>query len=154
MSGQRTGDVPTALHVADYFIDCSGYTKTQLQVQKMTYISHGYTLAFYNVPLFGNKVEAWDMGPVIPDVYHKFKKWRFSPIGKLSAPLHQFDTRTREVLDRVFSNYGRFCGYYLSQITHEDGDIPTPWKQCYQPGVNAPIPDDITKQYYQRLIAQ
>ena len=35
----------SALDVANYFVEYSDYTKTHLQIQKLTYISHGYMLA-------------------------------------------------------------------------------------------------------------
>ena len=51
----------------------------------------------------------------------------------------------------MFSNtYGKYCGYYLSQITHHDGDLETPWSQCYKKGRNRTIPDRITKEYYEK----
>ena len=144
--------VRLALDVANYFVDYSGYTKTNLQVLKMTYIAHGYMLAIHDKPLIYDAVEAWDHGPVIPDVYRAFKKWNLSPIGKITYFPDPFSPDEKEMIDETFASYGRFCGYYLSQITHEDGSLTTPWKQCYQPGKNVVIPDEVTKKYYEDLI--
>ena len=47
-----------ALDVANHFIEYSGYTKTNLQVSKLTYISHGYTLAIHDEPLIAEVVDA------------------------------------------------------------------------------------------------
>ena len=63
-----------ALDVANFLIHQSGYTKTLLQIQEMSYIAHGYMLALRNRPLFRDNVEAWDDGPVIPSLHHAFKK--------------------------------------------------------------------------------
>ena len=140
-----------ALDVANYFIDKSGYTKTNLQVMKMTYVAHGYMLAIHDEPLIGDLVEAWKNGPVIPKIYKTFKKWNLSPIGKMTYTPESFTDKQDEMLDAIFKSYGRFCGYYLSQITHEDDRVITPWKQCYVPGKNVVIPDDITKKYYKEI---
>ena len=143
-----------ALDVANYFIECSDFTKTNLQVMKLTYISHGYMLALYGKPLIYDEVEAWTHGPVIPAIYRKFKKWGSRIIERTAQPKPEpFTGEERGLLDSVFETYGRYCGYYLSQITHHDGDRITPWAQCYVKGRNIIIPDPISKKYYEILMA-
>ena len=141
----------SALDVANYFVEYSDYTKTHLQIQKLTYISHGYMLAIHRKPLIVDDVEAWDHGPVIPIIWRTFKKWGMSPIGRVMYSPSPFTDQQRKVMDEVFAYYGRYCGYYLSQITHDDGDLITPWKQCYEPGKNMVIDDDVTEKYYRVL---
>lgn len=148
-------DARNALDVAIYFAEYSGYTKTNLQVMKLTYISHGYMLAIHDTPLICDEVEAWDHGPVIPAIWHELKKWGSRIIERVRYTPSPFNGEQREIMDTVFQHYGRFCGYYLSQITHEDGDNRvTPWAQCYQKGRNNVIPDRITDQYYKKLLAE
>lgn len=141
-----------ALDIANYFVERSGYTKTNLQVQKMTYIAHGYMLAIHDIPLIEDRVEAWQHGPVIPKIYHEYKKWKSAVIGRIRYTPKPFNDKEAELLRAVFANYGKYCGYYLSQITHHDGDVKTPWMQCYVPGANAYIPNEITKRYYKARI--
>lgn len=148
-SGTLTRD---ALDVANWFIDTSGYTKTNLQVQKMTYIAHGYMLAIHDVPLIRDRVEAWQHGPVIPKIYHEYKRWRSGVIGRIRYKPDPFTDIESELLMAVFTNYGKYCGYYLSQITHRDGDVSTPWAQCYVASTNMPIPNSITQAYYKARI--
>ena len=62
-----------ALDVANWFIEYSGYTKTSLQIQKITYIAHGYMLGIHGVPLVSDQAQAWKLGPVFPEIYWKFK---------------------------------------------------------------------------------
>lgn len=142
-----------ALDVANHFIEYSGYTKTNLQILKMTYIAHGHSLAILDRPLISDVVEAWEHGPVIPKIYNKYKKYKSDLIGSISHRPRPFDREEREILDAVFGLYGKYCGYYLSQITHENGELETPWKKCYVPGMNMRIPDDITKEYYKVIIS-
>ena len=143
-----------ALDVANYFAQYSGYTKTNLQVLKLTYIAHGYALAILDKPLVRDRVEAWKHGPVIPAIYRSFQKWGSGVIGRTRYAPDPFTGAEEDLLNGVFEHYGKYCGYYLSQITHSDGDLETPWKQCYRPGRKEAIPDQVTKQYYKKLIEQ
>ena len=42
-------------------------------MQKILYFAQGIHLAEFGSPLFTNKIYAWEYGPVIKEVYHKFK---------------------------------------------------------------------------------
>ena len=94
----------TALDVANHFVECSGYTKTNLQVMKLTYISHGYMLAIYDEPLIYDEVEAWDHGPVIPAAWHEFKKWGSRIIERIRYIPDPFNNEEKEILDGVFKH--------------------------------------------------
>ena len=51
-----------------------GNQLTVMQILKLVYFCHAWTLALYDRPLIEQPIEAWRYGPVIPDVYHSFKK--------------------------------------------------------------------------------
>lgn len=144
-----------AVDVANFFVKHSGYTNTQLQIQKLTYIAHGHSLALRKKALFKDRVEAWVHGPVIPSIYKAFQKWGLNPIGNTSGPTSKpFDSEEFDFLDAVFKNYGKFCGYYLSQLTHDEGKGQTPWAKNYRKGGNVVIPDQDTKAYYDKMHAK
>ena len=145
--------VRTAIEIADHFIERSGNTKTQLQIQKMTYFAHGFMLGVHGVPLIHDKVEAWDWGPVIQSLWTKFRQYGSDIISaKPRPPKTPFTSEEQEILDAVWNYYGRFCGYYLSDIAHDDGSgRETPWASCHVQGENRQIPDSITEQYYRQL---
>ena len=145
------GNQRPALDVANHFILYSGYTKTQLQIQKMTYIAHGYMLGVHDEPLVSDVVEAWDHGPVFPKVYKAFRGWGSSVIGRATHTPGPFTQKQGDILDNVFAYYGRFCGYYLSDITHGNSSAQTPWQQCYVSGRNSPIDNFKTQVYYKQL---
>lgn len=142
-----------AIDVANFFVTYSGYTKTPLQVQKLTYISHGYMLGIHDIPLVHDTVEAWEHGPVFPEVHHTYKGYGSGVIGRVSHEPKPFvDQRQRDILTNVFEYYGRFCGYFLSDITHDNSVETTPWRQCYVHGAkHTPIDNSITKKYYKAL---
>lgn len=59
------------LTVADTILKIAkskGKALTPMQLVKLTYIAHGWSLALHEKGLFKNKIEAWQYGPVIPDL--------------------------------------------------------------------------------------
>ena len=60
-----------------------------MKLIKLVYIAHGWCLAaldHYDI-LNGEKVEAWDYGPVIPSLYHEFKRFGSQNIDIYSSDL-------------------------------------------------------------------
>ena len=143
-----------AIEVANHFIHRSGNTKTNLQIQEMTYFAHGFMLGVFNMPLICNRIEAWDWGVVIPSLYERFKKYGSDIIlAKTMPPAIAFTAQEMEILNAVWNHYGRYDGYYLSQLATEEvrNHLQSPWATCHVRGEKMPIPDDITKKYYRRI---
>lgn len=67
-----------AMDVAHYIIKRE-YDKdrpvSNLQLQKLLYFIQGYFYACGEDGCFEDKIEAWDFGPVIPNVYREYKKY-------------------------------------------------------------------------------
>lgn len=57
-----------------------GDSITNLKLQKLLYYLQGHWLATFDGPLFGDKIEAWRYGPVVPSVYSHFAVNRGNPI--------------------------------------------------------------------------
>ena len=139
-----------AVDIANYFILASSYTKTCLQVMKLSFISHGYMLAIHDKPLIKDHIEAHKTGPIIPSINKAYKKWGSGIIAKCAA-LPAFNLDETEILRGVFKHYGKYDGFYLSQITHHDA-IETPFEQVYEKGSINIIPDNIIQEYYKKII--
>ena len=65
----------SALDVARYIINYSNkkdYHISNLKLQKLLYFTQAYYLAFTDShkPCFPERIEAWNFGPVVPEVYH------------------------------------------------------------------------------------
>ena len=58
-------------------IDVMKYIKSQMrvmgevQVQKLAYYAQAWSLAWDGSPLFGDRIEAWKMGPVVPALRYR-----------------------------------------------------------------------------------
>ena len=139
------GDPLFPVLVADYFIANARGPLTPLQVIKMAYIAHGYSLAILGEPLVDEAVEAWRYGPVLPSVYYAAKRYGGDGITRLLYSGTRTDDgegvegarkffrsrippRQRAVLDGVLDVYGGFNGRQLTNMTHVAG---SPWDQYY-----------------------
>jgi uncharacterized phage-associated protein len=123
-----------------------------MKLQKLLYLAQGWHLAFYGFGLFRQPIEAWRFGPVVPDLYQEFRRYRASPISDLIQGVQSLDVvagprsgQIRELLDQVWDAYKGYSAIQLSMLTHEPGGawdltvrgigtgfwksptIPTPW---------------------------
>ena len=161
-----------ALSIAYYFVDLAKGEDVELKplrLMKLVYIAHGFMLALLDRtaidPRF-DKVEAWKYGPVIPSVYHSFKRYGNNPIeektvilndeqkdnGQLTinviTPQLQGDEECK-VCNIVWKRYKQFSDIELGDMLHKPG---SPWAYVYKEGKNNEIPDLVTKIYYEKVI--
>ena len=143
------------LHIAQ----TQGIELSNLQVQKLVYIAHGYLLGWIGKPLISDTVQAWKYGPVIEEVYAEFKKYGSNkiPISSMKEEQVQsfFNKEEGECLSGVLSLYGKKDAMDLINITHQQS---TPWDDIWnkQGGKNqyfAEIPNRLIKQHYEKVIA-
>jgi len=127
-----------------------GRSLTPMQLIKLSYIAHGWTLAILDNPLFRDVVEAWRYGPVIPEIYHKYKKFGYSRISvNLENLQDSFSMDERAIIERVVKVYGKYDGLYLSALTHQPDshwDITIRAK-----GKNAQIPNELIQEHYKKF---
>jgi len=136
-----------AIAIANYFIKKAnerGESISNLKVQKLLYFAQGWKLAFSGTPLFRDRIEAWRLGPVVPDVYHVFKVF-----GKNSIPTspNHFPVEEQDIplLDEIYRVYGHISAEGLVKLAHDPG---TPWKTIYEEDIPNVISDTLTQSYF------
>lgn len=137
--------------VANYFI--RNYSKygdlTPMKVIKMTYLAYSWYLALADGEkrLIEEKLEAWDYGPVFPNLYQNLKNYGKTKINEPipSSKEEIVDIEDAKFLDKIWSMYGKFDGVQLSAITHSQD---TPWQKSYCYGCNSEIIDDKILEHY------
>jgi len=142
--------VVSCFDVANYFIWLANETGSfisNLKLQKLVYYAQAWHLALSNTPLFPEDFEAWIHGPVIPELYQKYKRFGWQPILEDAKP--ELPQDVQEFLDEVAQEYFACDAYELEQMTHVEapwnlarGDIP-----CDTPS-NAVIQKEWMKEYY------
>ncbi|MBF0343717.1 MAG: SocA family protein [Nitrospirae bacterium] len=123
----------TCFDIANYFLFKAtegegGELISNLKLQKLVYYAQGLYLTCFKQPLFKECIEAWTYGPVIPDLYQKYKEY-----GKSGIPAEDnfnpgmITEKDREFLDEIFDVFGQFSAIRLKDIAHEDEC----WRQAY-----------------------
>lgn len=156
----------TPQDIANFFLDKGeeqGVPISAMKLQKLVYIAYGWYLALTGTRLFEEHIEAWQHGPVIPSLYHEFKRFRGSPIdgratiydfdsNDLNIPgVDQGDEDTLSILGRVWDIYHPFGGWALREKTHQAG---TPWSCVYDPDEKGKvIPDPQISEHFREKIS-
>ena len=122
--------------VANWFLRTArkrGMRIDPMKMQKLVYFANGWHLALAGKPLVDEYFEAWEYGPVVPSVYHKFKGYGAGSIegfattfdwrsGTVSTPDVPDSHSVVPLLNWVWDNYGKYSGPVLSDLTHRPGE--------------------------------
>lgn len=143
------------LDQADHY----GYPITNMALNKLVFFAHGWHLALYDRPLVSSSFEAWQFGPVHPQIYRQFKSYDDHPIRGRAHRINLSSGNTSKMeydlpelvtlhIGNIIEFYGSYSASRLSQISHEVG---APWDQVWngtgsRPGMT--IDDNNTKNYY------
>lgn len=150
------GDEMKALDVASYFVQLANDTPehdlTNLKLQKLLYYAQGKYLARNDgQPLFDDKVEAWQYGPVVAEAYHAFKACGNFPVTvfDISYRATPLSDQTKQFVAEIWESIGRkYSGSYLVGKTHANG---TPWKMVFnESDRNIEIPRLTLQHYFSR----
>ncbi|MGI0492332.1 Panacea domain-containing protein [Alkalinema pantanalense CENA528] len=117
----------TAFNIADYFLWLAndvGSFISNLKLQKLVYYAQAWHLALYDRPLFDEDFQAWVHGPVIPELFEKYKHFGWRPIDE-DAKIDLPDDIVSHLND-VADEYFRCDAYELEQMTH----IEEPWQKA------------------------
>lgn len=117
---------------------------SNLKLQKLLYYAQGCFLAITDKPLFDDKILAWQHGPVVEKIYHKYKC-----NGAEGIPFDEdfdfskFSKKENELLEEVYNEFGQYSAWKLRNMTHNE----TPWKETKQ---NDVIDLDKIKDYFKK----
>jgi uncharacterized phage-associated protein len=138
-----------ARQIVNWFIKRAAKDSRVLSIMsllKLAYIAHGWNLEIRNQPLLSNKIEAWQYGPVIPDVYNTFRK---QGVGVKNVDPEYDEPLPPSIegfLEEIYNIYGKLSPFRLSELTHVAGG---PWETARNwGGWYAEIPDDLIKAHY------
>ncbi len=116
--------------VIQFFLSKGSMTPKKLQ--KLLYYAYAWTIALLNespdkieFKLFDEPIQAWVHGPVIPRIFHEYKKYGWGVIPK-SESKEIFSEDVLDILNQVWDVYGAFTADELEAITHRE----TPWKEA------------------------
>jgi len=149
------GVVISALSAAREMCALSDWCLTNLELQKMLYLSQMVYMGEHNgEPLFNGHFEAWDYGPVLPEVYSRARAFGSAPIMDVfSGARPIIDEERRKFLARAYQQLSTRTAADLVNITHWSKGA---WYKHYRPDAKGTmIPDgDIFKEAKDRIAAR
>ena len=131
--------------IANFFLELaktSGEAISSMKLQKLVYYAHGWYAGHTGESLIDEQIEAWQYGPVIPSLYHEFKRFGSAPITSPATNLNMstFESEAvqaptevpvRAFLTNVWNSYSGYTALRLSEMTHApDSPWDQTWKQC------------------------
>ncbi len=139
----------SAIDVARYIIlRCNqrGRTISNLKLQKILYFVQAEFLVSQDAPCFRENIEAWDFGPVIPDVYHRYKVYGSASIPTVRDDNYcPFGKDDKVLADEIIDECSKYAASTLVEITHRQ----SPWKTAYHLYSGAVISNDSIKAFFQ-----
>lgn len=114
--------MPTAMDVAQYFLAVNSPSSlTDLKLQKLCSYAQAVSIAYLGKKLFNDVIEMWELGPVVPSVYQKYRQYARDPIPSTSLNLSKFTEQERFVLAAVNDFYSKpFDAWGLCEQSHRD----------------------------------
>ena len=133
--------------IANWFLIYNSYMETNqgadgisnLKLQKLLYYAQSAYLALKNTPLFSNNIVAWNHGPVVEEVYQKYKKYGSGDIKEFGKV--DMDKETEKILTEVYNVFGEYSPWGLRNLTHTE-------KPYIETKINNVIPQDLMKESF------
>jgi uncharacterized phage-associated protein len=125
----------------------SNWSLTNLELQKLIYLAHMFFLGRKGEPLVSGLFQAWDYGPVHPELYHKAKIFGANPVENI---FHSYPDLPEgpegQIIDEVYAVLGSAGPARLVNATHRQNGA---WDRSYRPGVMFRIipNEDILREY-------
>jgi uncharacterized phage-associated protein len=135
---------------------------TQMHLQKLVYLAHGWNLAVNGRELIEDEFEAWEFGPVVRKLYNALSKYGKSTVTRLicwgddtpfpsdddGPAIASLDEKELAVIDKVWEQYRGFEAFQLSALTHAP---QSPWSNTYERGKNKVINNNFIWDYFADL---
>jgi uncharacterized phage-associated protein len=101
---------------------------TPLALQKLLFFSDGVNYALNGEQMICEEVQAWQHGPVYPDIYQKYKKYGYKPIDNVINSTHGcmlslVSNEELKALNLVIRTFGLYSPKVLEKISHSQ----SPW---------------------------
>ena len=117
-----------AIEVAKWILSVAkrhGISMTHMKLQKLLYYAQAYVIGMTGIPLFSNEIQAWQHGPVVPDVYSKYSKYGHKTIAEFEDV--DIPEEYSGLIEMLMSDKGSYSASTLREMTHEE---PV-WQNAY-----------------------
>ncbi|WP_404955194.1 Panacea domain-containing protein [Streptomyces sp. 147326] len=145
-----------SVHDVAAYILLKGGPMTAMKLQKLSYFSYAYHMAWEEQQLFPERFEAWANGPVAPDLYGQHRGQFQLKAGDVEGDPTSLADDERESVDVVLENFMVHSARELSAMTHAEG----PWVQARERAgatgldrSNEELRDEEIQEYFGALVS-
>lgn len=124
----------SVLNIAGYIVEyCNKHYLhiTHLRLQKLLYFIQAYFLMKSNgeIVAFNEEIEAWDLGPIVPCIYHQYKRFGNGYIPFLNDNSYAgiFSNDDKKNIEEVILHFKDKSSIYMMEVTHDQN----PWIEAY-----------------------
>jgi len=101
-----------------------------MKLQKLVYYAQAWSVVWDNppdAPLFPERIEAWSLGPVVPELF-AWHKGHFSVEADVfpNGDVSRLSKDQRETIDSVLDFYAHRTAQWLSDLSHSE----PPWRDA------------------------
>lgn len=138
-------------HIINYSNE-KEYGVSNLKLQKLLYFTQAYFLMTKKEACFYEKIEAWDLGPVVPVAYREYKQFGSGNIPTITYIIEKdneniwnskvipyydeiISEEDKERIEAVVDKFSEYSASDLVRLTH----IQKPWIDAYVPNRNNEI---------------
>jgi len=102
---------------------------TNIKISRLLYLAQGYHLKEYGAPMFEDAIEAWECGPIIPEVFLTYKEYGDKSITDYDIKMVSgIASEAEEIMFGVAREYGKYTDRMLWNLIQVKG---SPWDQAY-----------------------
>lgn len=132
-----------AIDVANYLVERWGrcYPATIHKLNRLVYLVQAEAIATAGEPLFEDRIEAWQCGPVVPAVTHAFGG-RDDTVITEPTEHAEVEPDVARLIDSVAEKYGSLSAFDLVSLVRRPGGA---WTRVYAPGRDTEITSDAIK---------
>lgn len=140
----------TATQIAKLILATTDQPMHTVKLQKLVYYCQAWHTTALDRPLFDDSIQAWEHGPVVPQVWHARRGYSSIAATDLSVDVPEIDALSVQVVDAVLAFYGSMSAWDLEALTHNE----PPWKDIYYPMANRVITPEAMRVYYSGVLAR
>jgi uncharacterized phage-associated protein len=139
----------SALSAARAICERKDWRVSNLELQKILYIAQMIHLGLYKRPLINERFEAWDYGPVVPEVYRQAKGFGSEPVRNVFHwvnPVSGISTEVSAINTAIELTKGMTPGQLVA-ATHSPSGA---WAKTYRPNRQGlVIPNNLIAEEYE-----
>jgi len=114
---------------------------SNLQLQKILYYIQKTFLQQKNSAAFSDEIEAWQFGPVVPNVYYHYCGYGAMPI-LLSHENYNIKSEDEAIINPIVEEKRKLNPWTMVEETHKENGA---WAQTYEKGKHNVIPLELIK---------